>query len=67
MVVELGKTTLMTREMLKLKVGDTLNLGNDVSDPLTVTAEGVKKFKGFPGISRGRKAIQITSVIQREG
>ena len=67
LIVELGKVTVMTRDMLGLKVGDTLNLGNDVSDPLTLKAEGVEKFKGFPGVARGSKAIQITRIIEKEG
>jgi flagellar motor switch protein FliM len=49
------------------KVGDTLILGNDVTDPLILKVEGNPKFKGFPGVSRGNKAIQITEVIEREG
>tara|TARA_B100000686_G_scaffold354456_1_gene464823 strand:- start:5361 stop:6341 length:981 start_codon:yes stop_codon:yes gene_type:complete len=67
LVVELGAVNIMARDMLKLKVGDTLNLGNDVSDPLTIMAEGVSKFKGYPGVSRGSKAIQITNVMEMEG
>ena len=67
LVVELGRMTIMPREMLELKVGDTLNLGKDVTDPLVVTAEKVKKYKGYPGVSRGNKAIQITKIIEREG
>tara|TARA_B100000686_G_C16502015_1_gene817546 strand:- start:187 stop:849 length:663 start_codon:yes stop_codon:yes gene_type:complete len=66
LVVELGKVTVMARDMLSLKVGDTLSLGNDVSDPLIVTAEGVSKFKGYPGVSRGNKAVQITKILHRE-
>lgn len=65
--VELGKTTMNVGKMLKMKIGDTIILGNDVSDPLTVRVEGVGKFKGFPGVSRGAKAVQITDIIEREG
>ena len=67
MVAELGKTTMTPRELLKLKVGDTLMLGNDVTDPLEIKIEGTTKFNGFSGVSRGMKAIQITDVLEREG
>jgi flagellar motor switch protein FliM len=67
LVVELGKITMSTRDLLKMKVGETIVLGNDVSDPLEVTVQEVKKFKGFPGVSRGAKAVQITDIIEREG
>ena len=42
-------------------------LGNDVTDPLTVKVQGMPKVKGFPGVSRGLKAIQVTQIIEREG
>jgi len=67
MVAELGKTTMTPKELLKLKVGDTLMLRNDVTDPLHVKIEGTAKFKGFSGVSRGMKAVQITDVLEREG
>ena len=67
MVAELGTTHITPDDLLKFKVGDTLMLGNDVSDPLLIRVEGNPKYKGFPGEARGNKAIQITEVIQREG
>jgi len=65
-VVELGSTAIDAKKLLEMKVGDTLPLGNDVSDPLSVRVEGVRKFKGFPGSSRGSRAIQITDIIERD-
>jgi flagellar motor switch protein FliM len=55
------------QKLMSFEVGDTLMLGNDVTDPLTLKVERNPKFKGFPGVSRGNKAIQITEVIEREG
>jgi len=66
-VAELGTTVIHPGEILRWQVGDTIMLGKDVTDPLVVKVEGIPKFKGFPGVSRGNKAIQITQVIQREG
>ena len=66
-IAELGGTQLTPEELMHFKVGDTLILGNDVTDPLILKVEGNPKFKGFPGVSRGNKAIQITEVIEREG
>ena len=67
LVAELGATTITPEELMGFKVGDTLMLGNDVSDPLTIKVEHNPKFKGFPGNSRGNKAIQLTEVIKKEG
>ena len=66
-ITELGTTEITSEDLMGFKVGDTLILGNDVTDPLILKVEGNPKFKGFPGVSRGNKAIQITEVIEREG
>ncbi len=67
LIAELGTTVITPQELMDFKVGDTLMLGNDVTDPLIMKVEQNHKFKGFPGVSRGNKAIQITEVIEREG
>ncbi len=67
LITELGTTVITPEELMGFKVGDTLMLGNDVTDPLTLKVEQNPKFKGFPGVSRGNKAIQITEIIEREG
>lgn len=66
MVAELGSTQITPDVLMELKVGDTLMLGNDVSDPLTVKIKDIPKFQGFPGVSRGMKALKITQVIERQ-
>ncbi|MBT3182954.1 MAG: flagellar motor switch protein FliM [Nitrospina sp.] len=66
-ITELGATEITPEELMDFKVGDTIILGNDVTDPLILKVENNPKFKGFPGVSRGNKAVQITEVIEREG
>lgn len=66
-IAELGTTKITPQELMGFKVGDIVNLGNDVTDPLVMKVEQNPKFKGFPGVSRGNKAIQITEIIEREG
>jgi flagellar motor switch protein FliM len=67
LVAELGSSTITPQDLMKFKVGDTLMLGNDVTDPLNLKVEQIPKFKGFPGVSRGNKAVQLTETIEREG
>jgi flagellar motor switch protein FliM len=64
MVVELGQAQMTPRELLDLQKGNVLMLGRDVSDPLYIKTEGTAKFRGYSGVSRGMKAIQITEVLQ---
>jgi len=65
-VAELGTAQITPAEFLKFKVGDTLMLTADVSEPLTLKVEGIPKIKGYPGVYRGNKAIQVDKIIERE-
>jgi len=64
MVAELGQTQMTARELLGLHEGDVVMLNKDVSDPLYIKTEGTAKFRGYSGVSRGMKAIQITEFLQ---
>jgi flagellar motor switch protein FliM len=65
--VELGTATLMSQDFITLTVGDTIQLDTDITDELLVLVEGVPKFKGYPGVVKGNKAVQISTVISRKG
>lgn len=64
MVAELGQVQMTPRDLLGLQEGNVLMLGKDVSDPLYIKTEGTAKFRGYSGVSRGMKAVQITEVLQ---
>ncbi len=61
--VILGTTEIRPRELLNLKVGDVIQLDQDVTDPLAAQVQGVKKFRGIPGLWRGNKAFQVLEVV----
>ncbi len=64
-LVELGKTTIKSNELINLSVGDIIQLDNDVTDELLLKVEGIPKIKTYPGVSRGNKAIQVSSFIKK--
>ena len=64
MVAELGQAQMTPRDLLGLQEGNVLMLGKDVSEPLHIKTEGTAKFRGYSGVSRGMKAVQITEVLQ---
>jgi len=66
LVAELGQVDLTPRDLLGLKVDEVIMLGKDVSDPLHISIEGITKFRGYSGVSRGMKAVQITKVLQKD-
>jgi len=61
--VILGTTEIRPRELLNLRVGDVIQLDQDVTDPLAAQVQGVKKFTGIPGLWRGNKAFQVLDVV----
>ncbi len=62
-MLELGRSTIKTRDLIQLEVGDTMVLDMDVQNPLTVRVHGVPKYKAFPGTCKGARAFQILEVI----
>jgi len=67
MSVELGKTTISGRDIINLQVGDVIQLEKYVSDELTLNIEGIPKFVGYPGLSKGNRALKVTSIMDTEG
>lgn len=61
LVVHLADAKITTGEMISLRVGDIITTDKDVHSPLSVSVEGVVKFRGKPGALKGRKAVQIES------
>ncbi len=56
----LGTTTVTPRQLLELKVGDTLTLQQDATEPMRLKLEQIDKFRGIAGLSKGSKAVKIT-------
>jgi flagellar motor switch protein FliM len=61
--VELGRNQITVQDLLQLKVGDTLVLKKEVSEPLIAQVQGVPKFRVRAGTSGGNKAIQVEERI----
>ena len=59
LTVELGRAMVRSGNLLNLKVGDILPLEKDVNESLIAMVEGVPKFKGRAGMSRGSKAFKV--------
>ncbi|HHK42325.1 MAG TPA: FliM/FliN family flagellar motor switch protein, partial [Planctomycetaceae bacterium] len=50
----------------QLRVGDIIATEHDVHAPLEVTVSGVPKFHARAGVYKGRKAIELLGVIEKE-
>jgi flagellar motor switch protein FliM len=67
LIAELGLTTRSVRDLLDLRIDDVLQLNSGPEDLITVTAGNVPKFLGFPGIIKGNRAVEIATLLQKNG
>jgi flagellar motor switch protein FliM len=63
MSVCLGETELSVEELMRFSPGDVIVLNQCTAQPLTATVEGVPKFLGFPGTTKGMQSFQIRDII----
>lgn len=62
----IGKTRITVGEFASLRPGDIITLDSFVDSDLIITIGDLYKFKGKPGVSRGKNAVRITSLIDEE-
>lgn len=62
--VELGSTQITLRQLLNLNIGDVVPLCTDASAEIPVLVEGVIRFRGLFGASRGSRAVQVTQIVE---
>ncbi|MDA8168179.1 MAG: flagellar motor switch protein FliM [Nitrospiraceae bacterium] len=65
-VAELGSTMLAFEEIMRLEPGSVIKLGKSVTDELEISVEGVPKFTGSPGHSKGNQAVRIVRILENE-
>lgn len=64
--VVVGNTSVTVDEFIGLQVGDVITLDSYVNSDFKVMIGKLLKFYAKPGLSRGKYAIQITSVVRKE-
>ena len=64
--ITVGKTNVMVSEFVNLQVGDVIPLDSYVSSDVNVMVGSLHKFHAKPGISRGKYAVQITALVDKE-
>ena len=64
--VTLARSTITSADLFQLRVGDIIATEHDVHAPLEVTVSGVPKFHARAGAYKGRKAIELLGVIEKE-
>jgi flagellar motor switch protein FliM len=64
-VVTIARSTIKARDLLGLVEGDIITTEKQVNEPLELSIQDVPKFNAFAGAFKGKKAIQIQSVIDK--
>lgn len=65
LVVTIARSTIKTKDLIDLAVGDIITTEKEATDPLELSIQSIPKFNARAGSFRGKKAIQIDSVIDK--
>jgi len=63
--VMMGNTQITVQDLLHLECGDVIPLDKGIKEPLAVYVGAYIKFKGNPGLSGNKMAVQITEIITK--
>lgn len=64
--VELGKTSITSRELVSLKKGDILVLEKDVADEMIVRVQSLPKYYARPGKVKDNLAVDIVGLVDKQ-
>ena len=62
----IGSTIITVEDFINLQVGDIIPLDTYINSDIKVLVGNLHKFYAKPGLSRGRNAVQITSLVRKE-
>ncbi|MGE5701207.1 MAG: flagellar motor switch protein FliM [Clostridia bacterium] len=65
-IAELGTATINVGEFLSLSKGDVIQLDQLIDNKLSIKVGDRIKFRGQPGTAKGRLAVQIDEVLEKE-
>ncbi len=66
-IAELGRAQITVGELLNIAVGDVIELDQSVKGLMDIKIANQVKFRGSPGTSGNRMAIQIGQILREEG
>ncbi|MGD2097741.1 MAG: flagellar motor switch protein FliM [Desulfobacterales bacterium] len=66
-IAELGRTRQTVRELINLQIDDVIKLKAGPEDLISISVDQVPKYRGYPGIIKGNRAVEIAKLINSNG
>ena len=66
-IAELGRTQQTVRELINLQVEDIIKLKGGPEDLISISVDQVPKYRGYPGVIKGNRAVEIAKLINTNG
>jgi flagellar motor switch protein FliM len=66
-IAELGRTQQTVRELISLQVDDVIKLKAGPEDLISISVDQVPKYRGYPGVIKGNRAVEIVKLINSNG
>ena len=67
LIAELGRTQQTVRELINLQVEDVIRLKAGPEDLISISVDQVPKYRGYPGVIKGNRAVEIAKLINSNG
>lgn len=64
-VVTLARSTIRTKDLIDLSIGDVVTTEQNTSAPLELAIQGIPKFHAAPGSLKGKTAVRIDRLIEK--
>jgi flagellar motor switch protein FliM len=67
LIAELGRTQQTIGTILNLQTGDVILLPTGPEDHIVVSVDHVAKYLAYPGVIKGNRAVEISTLLNRNG
>jgi flagellar motor switch protein FliM len=67
LIAELGRTQQTIGAILNLQVDDVILLPTGPEDHIVLSVDQVSKYLAYPGVIKGNRAVEISSLLTRNG
>jgi flagellar motor switch protein FliM len=67
LIAELGRTQQTIGTILNLQTGDVIPLPTGPEDHIVISVDHVAKYLAYPGVIKGNRAVEISTLLNRNG